>query len=127
MITGSRIDRIEADRVGEGEMKGLDINISLDDVIVKGEDLEVKYTYTATYKDTFGRIVITGWLQGKEKKDFAKKVKDAWEKDKKVPEDYAEQLINMINYTGSANGVLIARVLNLSPPIVPPRIQLGKK
>ncbi len=37
----------------------------------------------------------------------------------------AELVLNAINYACGTNGTLVVRAINLSPPIVPPRIQLG--
>jgi hypothetical protein len=31
-----------------------------------------------------------------------------------------------LNYSGSANGTLVARVLGLTAPLIPPKIQLSK-
>ena len=48
-----------------------------------------------------------------------------WEKEKKLPDAFAEVILNAINYACGTNGVFVARPVNLSPPIVPPKIQLG--
>ena len=34
-----------------------------------------------------------------------------------------EQIVNTINYSASINAAFIARVFNLTPPIVPPTIR----
>jgi len=127
MIVGGRIDAVEGKKNKDEQIKGLSINISLDDVRVKGEDVEIVYTYTADYAEGVGQLKIKGTLFAKEDKKQAKELADAWKKDKKVPQDYANGLLTTINYSGSANGTLVARVVNLSPPLVPPRLQLGTK
>jgi hypothetical protein len=126
MIVGGKIEEISGKKTSEEGMKGLNINIELDSVKVKGEDVEMKYTYTASYAENLGDLTIKGVLYAKEEKKLAKEIDEEWKKSKKLPDAYAEIVLNAVNYTGSANGTLIARVLNLSPPLVPPRIQIKK-
>lgn len=127
MIVGGRIDEVTGKKNNEEAIKGLNIDIMLEDVKVDGENIEIKYKYTARYEDDVGEIAIRGLLATKEEKGFAKEIASEWKAKKKVPEAFAETILNAINYSGSANGTLIARVVNLSPPLVPPRISLQKK
>lgn len=127
MIVGGKIEHVEAEKKTDGKMEGLDINISLDDVKVKNEDVKIRYTYSAKYEKDVGEIKIKGVLYAKEDKKLAKEIADSWKKDKskrKIPSNYASTILSAINYTGSANGTLIARVLGLSPPLLPPKLQV---
>ncbi|MDD5023408.1 MAG: hypothetical protein PHU63_04530 [Candidatus ainarchaeum sp.] len=127
MIVGGKIERVEADKKSDGKIEGLSINITLDDIKVKDENLEINYTYSAKYEKGVGEIKIIGVLYAKEDKKTAKEISEIWKKEKtarKLPMEYTSALISAINYTGSANGTLVARVLNLSPPLVPPKLQL---
>ena len=125
MITGGRIDEVEGKKHKEDEFKGLNINISLDDVKINGEDVTVNYSFEASYANDVGYVKVKGSLFAKEDKKLAKEIDDEWKKSKRMPEAFAGQILSAINYTGSANGIFIARVLNLSPPLVPQRIQMG--
>lgn len=125
MITGGRIDSIEGKKNNEEQIKGLNINITIDDVKVDGQKVEIGYTYTANYAENVGELKLKGVLFADEDKKLAKEIETEWTKNKKVPNSYAEVIINAINYSGSANGTLMARVLNISPPLVPPRISLS--
>lgn len=125
MITGGRIDEVEGKKSKEDEFRGLNINISIDEVIVNNENVNVNYTYEATYAEGVGHIKVKGVLFAKEDKKLAKEIEEEWKKSKRMPETFAETILSAINYTGSANGIFISRVLNLSPPIVPQRIQVG--
>ncbi|MDO8553264.1 MAG: hypothetical protein Q7S22_00515 [Candidatus Micrarchaeota archaeon] len=126
MITGGRIDSIAGKKTSEDQIKGLNINIAIDTVKINGQKIEVGYTYIASYPDNVGEMTIKGVLFADEDKKISKEVEIEWQKNKKIPQVYAETILNAINYTGSANGTLIARVLNLSPPLVPPRISLSE-
>ena len=60
MITGIRIDKAEAWREKQAEIKGLDINISVDNVKVTGPEVQVDFTYMATYPEASGSIILRG-------------------------------------------------------------------
>lgn len=126
MITGERIIEISGKKESLENISGLSINISLDEVKVDGEKVELTYQYTANYEENVGLLKIKGRITAKEDKKLAKQIAERWKKERKLPDEYAELLLGAINYSGSANGTLIARVLNLTAPLIPPRIQLGK-
>lgn len=126
MITGGKITAVEAKREKDERIKGLSINIGLDEVKVKGEEIEIHYTYTATYADDVGVLKIVGILRAKEDKKKAKEIAERWEKDKRLPDKFAELVLNSINFTCGTNGTFIVRPLNLSPPMMPPKISVAK-
>jgi hypothetical protein len=126
MITGERIIEISGKKESLENIAGLSINITLDNVTVKGEAVELTYEYTANYEDKVGLLKIKGIITAKEDKKLAKEIDERWKKEKKLPDKYAELLLGAINYSGSANGTLIARVLGLTAPLIPPHIQLSR-
>ncbi len=127
MIVGERILEISGKKEKIEAIKGLNINIAIEKVEVKGEDVEIEYAYTANYEEGIGQLQIKGILLAKEDKKMAKQIEDEWKKTKKIPEDYTPVVLSAINYSGSANGTLLARVIGLTAPLIPPRIQLSKK
>ncbi len=127
MIVGERIVEISGKREKIEPIKGLSINIGIEKVDVKGENLEIEYVYTANYEENIGQLKIKGVLLAKEDKKLSKEIEDAWKKEKKIPESYTPTVLSAINYSGSANGTLLARVIGLTAPLIPPRIQLSKK
>jgi len=127
MITNMKISRVEAKRLKEGEIKGLGINIALDDVSVHGGEVTIKYTYTADYQEGVGELTIQGELSAREESKLLKEIEDRWKKEKKLPDMFAEAVLNNVNYACGANGTLVVRAVNLSPPMIPPRIEVAKK
>jgi hypothetical protein len=247
MITGIRIDKVEAWREKPAEIRGLDINISVDAVKVTGPEVEVNFTYMATYPEATGSLTLKGHLadetqkllmsyvaemgthsghlpdgvtlsrwdvgpgtmeaelsfvglpvspaaktapmslrfkagfEGDEQRQLAmgikekmgakaklhtiislrnismngndasmeivpapvgvlrmsgallshedgkmaKEISSGWTADRKLPDAFSELVLNAINFTCGTNGVLVVRPVNLAPPMVPPRIQLG--
>ncbi|MFH1785595.1 MAG: hypothetical protein ABH842_04145 [Candidatus Micrarchaeota archaeon] len=126
MIVGERILEVSGTKVPKMNIQGLNINISLEDVKLEEETLELTYVYTASYQKEVGTLKIKGVLLAKEDETKSKAILDTWKKSKKVPDDYATTVLSAINYSGSANGTLIARVLGLTAPLIPPKIQLSK-
>ncbi len=127
MIVGERILEITGNRNNTGTIKGLNINISLEEIKSVTDTLELTYVYTADYEDKFGMLKIKGVLIAKEDDKLTKEILEQWKKGKKVPDAYAETILSAINYSGSANGTLLARVLGLTAPLIPPRIQISAK
>lgn len=126
MIVGERILEVSGTKVPKANIQGLNINISLEDVKLEAETLELTYVYTASYQKEVGSLKIKGVLLAKENETKSKDILETWKKSKKVPDDYATTVLSAINYSGSANGTLIARVLGLTAPLIPPKIQLSK-
>lgn len=126
MITGIRIDKAEATRHKQEEIKGLDINISIDNVKATGQEFEIVFAYTVSYLDGVGELKMGGSIFSHEDAKMAKEINDTWAKDKRLPDAYSELILNAINFTCGTNGVLVVRPVNLAPPMVPPRIELAK-
>ncbi len=127
MIKGARITEVYAKREKINEpIQGLGINISLNEVEVKGKEIYIKYTYTVKYEKDVGELKMDGEIFFEEDPKLAKEVEKQWKENKSLPNEFAEIVLNSINYTCSTNGVLVVRPVNLSPPMIPPRIQLGR-
>jgi hypothetical protein len=126
MITGIRIDHVEAKREKNEDVKGLDVNIGIDDVKTTGPEVEIKFTYTANYQENVGLLKMTGSLLAHEDEKTSKMIADSWSKDQKLPDEFSEMVLNAVNFTCGTNGVLVVRPVNLAPPMIPPRIQLKK-
>jgi len=126
MIVGERILEVTGNKVPKLNIKGLNINISLEDVQMGGDNVEITYVYTANYNDNVGEIKIRGVILAKEDAKLSKDIVETWKKSKKVPDEYATVVLSAVNYSGSANGTLVARVLGLTAPLIPPKIQLSK-
>jgi len=126
MIVGGKIISVEAKRTSEEPITGLDINIAIDNVKVNGGGIEIKYLYTAKYAKDVGFLKIEGILNASEENAKAKSIGELWGKEKRLPDDFAELVLNTINFTCGTNGTLVVRPVNLSPPMIPPRIELAK-
>jgi hypothetical protein len=126
MIVGERILEVSGNKVPKSAIKGLNINISLEDVKLAEENVEITYVYIANYADAVGEIKIKGVILAREEPKLSKDIAETWKKSRKVPDEYATVVLSAVNYSGSANGTLLARVLGLTAPLIPPKIQLSK-
>lgn len=126
MITSIRITGVEAKRTSDAEIRGLDINIGIDNVKVSSDMVSVEFNYVATYKEDVGTLKMSGTLESREDPKMAKDIEKMWEKEKKLPDMYSELVLNAVNFTCGTNGVLVVRPVNLAPPMVPPRIEIAK-
>ncbi len=123
-IVCGRIVAAEVNKKTEEQATGLNINVSIEDVAVNKGILDIKYIYTVTYEKEVGTLKITGYIEAKE--DGQDKIAAEWKKTKKLPDGFAEELLNAINFTCGVNGTLIVRALNMAPPMVLPKIQISK-
>ena len=126
MIIGERILEATGNKVSNDAIKGLNINITLEDVQLKEGNVEITYAYTANYDEKVGFLRLRGVLIAKEENKLTEEIISTWKKSKKIPDAYAEMVLSAVNYSGSANGTLLARILGLTAPLIPPRIQLGQ-
>ncbi|MCX6774190.1 MAG: hypothetical protein NTY68_04315 [Candidatus Micrarchaeota archaeon] len=121
MIVGDRINRIEADVSATANYEGFKIDIKMGDVRKEADDrLLISYIYTVDY-GTVGKVSLYGVVVEGDAKAIPNLV-ETWTKTKRLPPDYMEQLINVINFLGSAHGTIVARVLNVRPPIIAPKL-----
>ena len=125
MITGIKIIKVEARRDKDEDMTGLNVNIGLDAVAVVNGEVAISFNYAVVYTEGVGEINMKGTITSREDAKLTKEITAKWEKEKKLPDAFAEIILNAINYACGTNGVFVARPVNLSPPIVPPKIQLG--
>lgn len=111
--------------VGTPQMpKGLNTSIDITNAVVKNNGLDLNFAYLVTYMPDKSFIRING--KARFKGPDVKKAYMEWKKTRNVSGKTGEQLINAINYSASLNSIFIARVFNLTPPVIPPSIRFGK-
>lgn len=124
MIVGDRINRIDAQINPDAPFNGFKIDIKMGEVKKEGKDrMLVDYIYTVDY-DKVGKLMLYGTVFETDEKKIPQ-LEESWKKNKRLPNDYVEEMINIINFVGSAHGTIVARVLNIRPPIIPPKLSLG--
>jgi hypothetical protein len=133
MIIGGKINEVEIKRKKDAPTTGFDINVNIKSIVEeeKEKKIIIEYEYSVNYKPDVASMRIVGELIG----EFSnsKEILKEWEKSKKekrvakLPPEFSEEVLNAINYICSVNGTILARVLNIVPPIVMPKLQLEKE
>ena len=124
---GVKLSYVEAKRERDALISGLNININIDEVKAMGEDLVMDFTYSVNYAEDVGYLKISGTVYAKDTATAAKEIENGWRMEKKLPNEIAQPLLNLINFSSGVNGVFVARAVNLAPPLVPPRIEITTK
>lgn len=131
MITGNRISRVEASRDMDDMITNMRFNINFDDVKVNGESVDVDYTFTATYEGgsqsspkTVGQLKIAGTIMSKETKKMIDEVTKMWKDKKTLPIQFAEDVINLLNFECGSRGTLVAYSIGFVAPLPLSRAKL---
>ena len=126
MIVAARINKVEAVREKDGPGKGLKVKVDITSVDAKGGDITIGFNYEAEYIEGIGKISMSGEVVDKQEKKVADEAKKSWKEKKDLPEEYRLSILNSINFIASSEGVFVAKIVRLAPPLVPPRITRGK-
>jgi len=125
MITHGRIVEVKATKKKDGNVTGMAVNVSVDNVAAEGNQVKVTYLYEISYQQDIASMSIKGELFTDANSDLGKKVMDGWKKNKQLPSDAAEEIITALTYAGSSVGTLLAFAININAPINVPRAKVG--
>ncbi|MGB9635425.1 MAG: hypothetical protein ACP5H8_03865 [Candidatus Micrarchaeia archaeon] len=126
-FAGVRLNYVEAKRDKDSLISGINININIEDVKSAKENLMIDFTYSVSYAEDVGHLKVSGTVYAKDTITNVKKVEDGWRMEKRLPNEIAQPLLNLINFSAGVNGVFVARAVNLAPPLIPPRIEITTK
>jgi hypothetical protein len=124
MIVGERVEKLEVNVAKRPERAGFNMNVRILDVKEDGKYLDVKYEHTIKYTHGDAEIKIIGHLFMDEDEKTKKELLESWKKNKKLPNDRMEQVLNSANYLATVYGTVVSRVVNIAPPIIPLRLKL---
>ena len=124
MITGGKIENVEVKREKDAAPTGLGINVNIDEVKVEKGLLHIRYTFTADYAESVATLKMSGILLAEESKP--EKIAEEFKKSKKLPDTFAEEVLSTITFVCGTTGTIIAKAMNLMPPMVPSRLTVEK-
>lgn len=127
MIVGNRITKVEGERKSDEPKRPTNFKVNMKDVKFKGKSIEITYEYAVEYGEKDGFMKFEGIVTSEEEKDVVEELKKEWTEKKRLTPKYTEMLFNAIKYYGDLSGVFVSRVLNLAPPIQPPRYTISEK
>ena len=123
-VKGVELNALEAKRFTKDKPGNVrvDHNVSIANVHKRGDDSDVEFSYTVTYGH-LGMIRMEGhlYVDGND-------VADQWADKRKLENKPLEEIYNVIMDTGSFEALIIAKKLQLPPPIPLkiPRIKVEK-
>ena len=136
MIVGFGFTKLSAERIEPAKGK-IDINnnVSIKDVVEDnfslGKDnqnvIKFKFEFTSKYEPSVGTILFEGDLLYMEEPKKAKEILSSWKKDKKIPKELMEGLLNTILTKCNGQAVIMSQQVNLPPPIPMPKVQLANQ
>ena len=128
MILNGVIETVEAVRSPiVKEITSLEVDLRITEINKTGDNLEVGFSYEATYGEDIGYLRMGGRIlvAPPSKKDL-QEVTESWEKTKTTPLGFSQEVINAAYHMCTVNSVLATKIINLSPPMPPLKIDLAQ-
>ena len=121
MITGVDIQRVEAKRESNEFIGNMKFNINFETVKVSQENVTVGFTFSAIYEGNkaakVGELTLEGNIVAKETKKDAEEIESTWKSKKTLPLQFAEDVINLLNFECGARGTLVAYSIGFAAPL----------
>lgn len=132
-VVGLQFDKIVVEKFGP--IKGkitVNNNVVLTNVekadlaigSAKQNAVKFQFEFTANYEPKLALVSLRGFLTFFDKPDAVKDIVDGWKKDKKVPKDVMSSVLNTVLSRCNVEAMLLAREVNLPPPIPLPKVQV---
>ncbi|MFH0701304.1 MAG: hypothetical protein V2A62_02620 [Candidatus Woesearchaeota archaeon] len=132
-IVKINIHKVNAERNLEsagGQIK-INNNVSIKNVEdlafeVEGKTgLKFTFSFTCNYEPDLGKIEVEGQILFVDVKSKIDEVKKSWEKEKKIPIDIMEQVINAALHKGNIQAIKISEEISLPSPLPLPKVRTG--
>lgn len=127
MITNIMINRIDAKILKRGLVKSFDTRIDIRGAEFSGNTANFGFRWTAQYSPNIGYISMDGIVCISETPERIKQLVSEWKKKKSVPGDFTQEITNGINYYCTVNSPLIAKAMEVQPPINVPILNAKKQ
>ena len=104
-------------------------NIEKKELVVgsaKQEGVKFSFEFTSKYEPNFGEIVMLGDVLYIQTAQKIKQIVDGWKKDKNVPKEVMEQIMNAALTKSNIEALVLSQTVNLPPPIQLPKLQIKK-
>ena len=135
-VLGLKFNKLVVERLNPPKGKiSVNHNISVTDVdsvdlflgTAKQLVLKVDFKFTADYAPKIAMIEIDGSLTYFDKPEKVKECVQKWKKDKKMPDEVLNEVLNQIVTKSNVEALFLAREVNLPPPIALPKVQVKQK
>jgi hypothetical protein len=122
---GIRFYKVEAESTRDDNFTTVAVDLNINEMKMNAGDLRIDFTYAVDYQPGIASLKFYGYtLIGGARPELERIEKD-WRKDKTLPKSLAEPLINVIAFNAETNGVLIAKAINIVPPLLAPKMEVS--
>jgi hypothetical protein len=115
--------------------KGGQIKINNNVSLINVEDMEFttggrsglkfSFGFICNYEPDYGKIDVEGQVLYIDDEKTVKEIKAMWDKDKKVPMNITEQIINAALHKGNIQAIKISEEVSLPSPLPLPKVKSG--
>ena len=135
-VLGLKFNKLSVETLNPAKGKiSVNHNISVTDVdksdlflgTAKQTVLKVDFKFTADYEPKIAKILIEGSLTYFDKVDKIKEIVAQWKKDKKMPDEALNSILNTIVTKSNIEALFLAREVNLPPPINLPKVKVEQQ
>ena len=87
--------------------------------------LKFTFGFTCDYEPNLGKIEVEGQVVYVDTEKAIDQIKKSWDKDKKVPMDIMEQIVNAALHKGNIQAIKISEEVSLPSPLPLPKVKSG--
>lgn len=135
-VVGVNLTKIEAERKEAPKGKiSINNNISIKELdkkdlsvgAAKQDAIRFIFEFKSKYEPKFAEIEIEGDVLFLSTAAEVKKVIDGWKKEKKIPKEVMEQIMNAALNKCNIQAIIMSQQLNLPPPVQLPKLEIKQK
>lgn len=93
----------------------------------KEEAFKVSFNFSCVFEPNLGHITLEGFLVYIDNKDAMANIEKGWKKDKKLPKDLNQLLMNQIHTKSTIQAIILTKEIGLPPPLMMPRLSFDEK
>jgi len=132
-IVKINIHRLNAERSlkAKGGQVKINNNVSIKDVedmsfSVEGKKgLKFTFDFTCNYEPDLGKIEVEGQVLYIDEDKKIEDVKKSWDKDKRIPMEIMEQIVNGALHKGNIQAIKVSEDVSLPSPLPLPKVRPG--
>ena len=130
-IVKINLHKVNAERILDAKVGQIKINnnVSVKDVEEMSfsadgkKGLKFTFTFNCAYEPGLGKIDVEGQVLFVEVEAKINEIKEGWDKDKKIPADVMEQIVNAALHKGNIQAIKISEDISLPSPLPLPKVK----
>ena len=89
--------------------------------------LKFTFAFNCRYEPDLGSIDVEGQVFFTDTEEKVKTIRDSWAKDKKVPGDVMERVVNAALHKGNIQAIKVSEEVSLPSPLPLPKVKAGSR